>query len=130
MGRTAITSSIGVSIGRQTHVYHAFVTSAPTGLDAPSTVTLYEDSLADVCDLAADPVGLDAHRSTTRGRLVLVDATEIAWQRASCREKRHIFAPADPVLVGPNALQDWLWQRLHSSITADTWVDHAHAQSA
>jgi hypothetical protein len=44
--------------------------------------------------------------------LVLIDATELGWQRASVRAKAHRLMPADPVLVGFNTLQQWLWQRL------------------
>ena len=129
MSATAITPSIGVTIGQQMRLYHAFVTTAPAVLDAPSTMTLYVASLADVCGLAADPIAVTTSQANSRARLVLVDATELAWQRASYREKRHIFAAADPVLVGLNSLQHWLWQRLHSAIT-DTRAHHTEAQSA
>ncbi|MCK7503982.1 MAG: FUSC family protein [Desulfobacterales bacterium] len=33
-------------------------------------------------------------------------------QRARCRGNHHVFAPADPVLVGLTTLQHWLWRRL------------------
>ena len=112
MPATAVTPSIGVTIGQQMRLYHAFVTTAPAGLDAPSTMTLYLSTLADVCGLAADPIAWETAHATRPARLVLVDATELVWQRASYREGRHIFAPADPVLVGLNSLQHWLWQRL------------------
>ena len=36
-----ITPSIEVTIGRETRLYHAFITTAPTTLDAPATVTLH-----------------------------------------------------------------------------------------
>ena len=126
---TAITPSIGVTIGQQMRLYHAFVTTAPVVLDAPSTMTLYVASLADVCGLAADPISVNTSQANSRARLVLVDSTELAWQRARYREKRHIFAAADPVLVGLNSLQHWLWQRLHAAIT-DTCADRTEAQSA
>ena len=42
---------------------------------------------------------------------------ELAWQRAKCRGQHHAFLPADPVLVGLNTLQHWLWQRLQASTT-------------
>jgi len=51
-------------------------------------------------------------------RLILVDATELDWQRARYREGRHLFAPADPVLVGLNTLQHWRWNWIGSP-TAD-----------
>ena len=36
-----ITPSIEVTIGRETRLYHAFITTAPTRFDAPATVTLH-----------------------------------------------------------------------------------------
>ena len=51
-------------------------------------------------------------------RLVLVDALELAWQRAKYHGHQHDLRRADPVLVGLNTLQDWLWQRLRASITS------------
>ena len=113
MTTTSITPSIGVTIGRQTRLYYAFITTAPAALDAPSTVTLYAATFADVAGFACDDIALDTHRRPmTPARLVLVDATELAWQRRRFREAQHLFAPADPVLVGLNTLQHWLWQRL------------------
>ena len=61
----AITPSIAVTIGRQTRLYHAYVTTAPAALDSPSTLTLYLSTLADVAGFAANPVTHDAH--DTRG---------------------------------------------------------------
>ena len=49
--------------------------------------------------------------------LILVDAMELAWQRAKCRGQNHAFLSADPVLVGLNTLQHWLWQRLQAAST-------------
>ena len=63
------TPSISVTIGRQTRLYHAFVTTAPAALDAPSTVTLHAGSLRDVATFAFDPFSLDAaHRITSPRR--------------------------------------------------------------
>jgi hypothetical protein len=123
MSATAITPSIGVTIGQQMRLYHAFVTTAPAAFDAPSTMTLYLSTLADVCGLAADPMAGDAARANRPARLVLVDATELAWQRATYREGRHIFASADPVLVGLDSLQRWLWQRLQVPRADDPCFD-------
>jgi len=109
---TSITPSIGVTIGRQTRLYYAYITTAPAVLDAPSTMTLCTAPLADVSGFASDPISFDTRRATTDARLVLVNATELAWQRRRCRERKHLLAPADPVLVGLNTLQHWLWQRL------------------
>ena len=112
MSDTSITPSIEVTIGRQTRLYHAFVTTAPAVLDAPSTLTLYAGPLKDVAGLAVDDHAFDAAKPATPSRLVLIDATELGWQRASVRAKAHRLMPADPVLVGFNTLQQWLWQRL------------------
>lgn len=34
------------------------------------------------------------------------------WQRARYREGRHLFAPADPVMVGQDTLQRWFGSRI------------------
>jgi hypothetical protein len=109
---TSITPNIEVTIGRQTRLYHAFITTAPAALDAPSTLTLYAGTLSDVVGFAEDPVAMDDAKARTPSRLILIDAAELAWQRARCRSRAHRLAPADPVLVGLNTLQQWLWQRL------------------
>ncbi len=106
------TPSIEVTIGRQTRLYHAFITTAPATLDAPSTVTLYAGPLKDVAGLADEELTVDTTKAATPSRLVLIDATELGWQRARCRAKAHRLLPADPVLVGFTTLQQWLWQRL------------------
>src|SRR5262245_55164723 len=49
-------SAIDVTIGGETHVYEAFVTTAPMALDEPSTVTLCESSFAEVAGWSADPI--------------------------------------------------------------------------
>ena len=68
--------------------------------------------LADVSGMAAEALVFDAGRGSEPARLVLVDTGELAWQRARCREARHVFAPADPVLIGLDTLQQWLWRRI------------------
>ena len=118
-----ITPSIAVTIGRQTRLYHAFVTTAPVELDSPATLTLYLSTLADVAGFAAAPVAHDNGGAQTWARLVLVDAGELAWQRARCNGHHHVFAPADPVLVGLTTLQHWLWQRLQAPVDPDTAGD-------
>ena len=125
MDAPTLTPSITVAIGRQMRVFHAFVTTAPAGLDAPATLTLYSAALSDVAGMAADPITVDATRARTPARLVLVDTTELAWQRARCRESQHLLAPADPVLVGGNTLQHWLWLRLR---TTTSELADAHAR--
>jgi hypothetical protein len=114
---SSITPTIEVTIGRETRLYHAFVTTAPTRLDAPATLTLHTAPLSDVSSMAADPIAFTPTRATSPARLVLVDGTELEWQRARYRDGRHLFASADPVLVGLNTLQHWLWNRIGSDAT-------------
>jgi hypothetical protein len=112
------TPSIEVTVGRETRLYHAFITNAPVTLDAPATVTLHTAPLADVCGLAVDPIPLTTGRAIKSGRLILVDGTELDWQQARYREGQHLFVPVDPVLVGLNTLQHWLWSRIGSPARA------------
>ena len=114
MFERSLTPNITVTIGHHTRIYFAFVTTAPTELDSPATVTLHAASFADVVALAAEPVTFDSARGATPARLVLVDAMELAWQRAKYRGNQHLLLPADPGLVGLNTLQHWLWQRLQT----------------
>jgi hypothetical protein len=108
----SITPSITVTIGRHTRQYFAFVTTAPVEFDSPATMTLHTGTFADIVGFAADSFALDEIRARTPARLVLVDALELAWQRARYRGNQHMLLPADRVLVGLNTLQQWLWQRL------------------
>jgi hypothetical protein len=124
MAGTIATPIIAVSIGRQGRLYHAYVTTAPAALDAPSTVTLYEARLADVAGLAADPIVVPREQVAVAARLVLIDATELGWHRTRYRSGDHVFVPADPHLVGLNSLQHWLWQRLQSAPRADAHATH------
>ena len=126
MSDTSITPNIEVTIGRQTRLYHAFVTTAPAILDAPSTLTLYAGPLKDVAGFAMDNVALDATKAATPSRLVLIDTAELGWQRARCRSRAHRLTPADPVLVGLNTLQQWLWQRLQISTEALALTSRPH----
>jgi hypothetical protein len=121
MNITSITPSIGVTIGRLTRLYYAYITTAPAALDAPATLTLYTAPITDVCELAYDEIAFDRCRARTPARLILVDTTE-----RTCREHRHLLAEADPVLVGLNKLQDWLWQRL-GALPTDTRTEVGHA---
>jgi hypothetical protein len=115
MNERSLAPSINVTIGQHTRVYFAFVTTAPSGLDSPVTVTLHAATFADVVSLTAEPITLDHSRARTPARLVLVDAMELAWQRAKYRGHQHPLLPADPGLVGLNTLQHWLWQRLQAT---------------
>ena len=121
-----VTPHIAVRIGTRTCIYHAFVTTAPPALDAPATVTLYAATVSDVAGMAADPDTLDTARASAPARLVLVEATELGWQRRRCREARHRLASADPILVGLNTLQHWLWHRLRAPLEVLETTD-AHA---
>ena len=112
MRQLSITPSITVTIGRHTRQYFAFVTTAPASIDSPATVTLHAGPFADVVGLAADPVTVDELKARIPARLVLIEAFELAWQRAKYRGHQHLMLPADPGLVGLNTLQHWLWQHL------------------
>ena len=114
MTERSLTPNITVTIGHHTRVYFAFVTTAPTELDSPSTMTLHASTFSDVAGFAADHITHDELRGRMPARLVLVDAMELAWQRAQIRGNQHLLLPADPVLVGLNTLQQWLWQRLQA----------------
>ena len=103
-------------LGHHTRVYFAFVTTAPVELDSPATVTLHCAAFSEVAGFAADPITLDETRGRMSARLVLVDAMELAWQRAKYRGNQHPLLNADPGLVGLNTLQHWLWQRLQAPI--------------
>jgi hypothetical protein len=116
MRQLSITPSITVTIGRHTRQYFAFVTTAPPELDSPATVTLHEGPFSDVVGLAADPVTHTELRAHMPARLVLIEALELAWQRAKYRGHHHLLLRADPGLVGLNTLQQWLWQRLQARV--------------
>ena len=105
-------SAVDVTIGGETRIYQAFVTTAPAGLDRPTTVTLEEASFARVAHLTADPVPFDSTLGNKPARLVLIAEVDLKVQKACYREGRHVVAPADLVLIGQNTLQQWLWNRL------------------
>ena len=115
MTERSLTPNITVTIGHHTRIYFAFVTTAPSDLDSPATVTLHAADFADVVSFAAEPITLDPSRARMPARLVLVDAMELAWQQAKYRGHQHPLLPADPGLVGLNTLQHWLWQRLQAT---------------
>jgi hypothetical protein len=115
MNERSLTPNITVTIGHHTRIYFAFVTTAPAELDSPATVTLHAATFSDVVSFAAEPITLDHSRTRIPARLVLVDAMELAWQRAKYRGHQHQLLAADPCLVGLNTLQHWLWQRLQAS---------------
>jgi hypothetical protein len=108
--RTA--SAVDVTIGGETRIYEAFVTTAPVTLDRPSTVTLEESSFAKVAPLAAEPITFDATLGRRPARLVLIANADLKIQKACYRAEHYLIAAADPVLVGRNTLEQWLWERL------------------
>jgi hypothetical protein len=117
MRQLSITPSITVTIGRHTRQYFAFVTTAPVALDSPATVTLHAGPFTDIVGFAADDIAFNADRASAPARLVLVEAFEMAWQRARYLGHHHLLLRADPGLVGLNTLQQWLWQRIQSAGT-------------
>ena len=118
MRQLSITPSITLTIGHHTRLYFTFVTTAPAELDSPSTMTLHGSTFSDVAGFAAAPITYDELRGRTPAPLVLVDAMELAWQRARYGGNQHLFLRADPVLVGLNTLQHWLWQRPQAPIAS------------
>ena len=118
MRQLSITPSVTVTIGRHTRQYFAYVTTAPVELDLRKTVTLQQGPFSDVVGLAADPITYDELRARTPARLVLIEAYELAWQRATYRGHQHLLLRADPSIVGLNTLQHWLWQRLQAPATS------------
>ena len=114
MTERSLTPTITVTIGHHTRIYFAFVTTAPAELDSPATVTLHGAPFAEMAGFAADPITLDETQGRMSARLILVDAMELAWQRAKYRGNQHQLLSADPGLVGLNTLQHWLWQRLQA----------------
>jgi hypothetical protein len=119
MRQLSITPHITVTIGHHTRQYFAFVTTAPAELDSPATMTLHAATFSDVVGLAAEPLTSDQLRAETSARLVLVEAMELAWQRAKYGGHQYHLLPADPVLVGRNTLQHWLWQRLQTAVSGN-----------
>ncbi len=108
------TPNITVTIGGQLRIYYAYVTTAGPELDGPSTMTLYASTLTDLSGFAADPIVHERVGGKARARLVLIDLRELTWHRATYRREQCICAPADPMLVSPQTLQHWLWQRLQA----------------
>src|SRR5690606_14027233 len=122
---TAITPHITVAIGQQVRLYHAYITTAPASRDAPSTMTLYESTVTDLAGFAIDPDGLSTFRSRTSARLALVDAVELAWQRARYTEAGHPLVRPDDLLVSLSTLQLWIWQRLKAPFIGDPDIARA-----
>ena len=113
MRELTITPGVTVTIGCDTRQYFAYITTAPAVFDSPATVTLQDGPFLDVIVFAGEPVPNENLVRRT-ARLVLIEAMELAWQRAKYRGHDYLFLAADPRLAGPNTLQRWLWQRLQA----------------
>jgi len=114
MRQLSITPSITVTIGRETRLYHAYITTAPPALDSPHTISLEEGPFSTVVGLARDPISHDEIRGRMLARLVLVDETQHTEQRAKYIGDHSLLLPADPWLAGLNTLQYCLWLRLQA----------------
>lgn len=114
-----ITPTISVDIGGQLRIYHAYVTTARPAMDGPSTLTLYTSNFSDVAGFAATPIPFNHEFGRKIARIVLVDATELEWHRATYRSQHCLFAAVDAQLLGLQALQRWLWQRLSTPQTTE-----------
>jgi hypothetical protein len=111
MEHLSMAPGVSVTIGCHTRQYFAYVTTAPDVFDSPGTLTLQHGPFAEVIAFAGAPMPNERMRRMT-ARLVLIDAMELAWQRAKYHGHQYLFLPADVRLAGPNTLQQWLWQRL------------------
>jgi hypothetical protein len=125
MRTAALTPHILVTIGGQVRLYHAYITTAPATLDAPSTVTLYESTATDLAGFAIDPDAIHRIRSHASARLVLIDAVELTWQRARYADAGHALTTPDDVLVSVSTLQLWLWRRLKAPLIGDPDIARA-----
>lgn len=106
MRTTADTGHVSGAIGGQVRLYHAYITTAPASLDAPSTVTLYDSTATDLAGFAIDPDAIQRLGPRTSARLVLIDAVEFTWPPG---EARHQLTAPNGVLVSSSTLQLWLW---------------------
>ena len=120
MRQLSITPSITVTIGRHTRLYFAFVTTAPAELDSPATVTLHAATFSDVVGLRRGP---DHLRRAPRAERRHAWFSSTRWSSPgsgpSTAGISTCLLPADPVLVGLNTLQHWLWQRLQASTASE-----------
>ena len=111
-----ISPAVDVTIGGQTRIYHAFITTAPIALDGPSTLTLYESCFADVAGFAADPIPFDRalgndlrsagadreHRAGMAARALSRRSVPVHTDRPSPGWTQHpsalaVAAPRDPI---------------------------------
>lgn len=115
MKPNARTPSILVTLGRCSRLFNLYLTTAPTALDAPSTITLHTAPLVNIAVLADVSLLLHAADAQVASRLVLVDSLELDWQRTQLRTGGYRLIGADPFLFGPDSLEKWLWQRLQAA---------------
>jgi len=107
-----ITPSIEVTIGRETRLYHAFITNAPTTLDAPATVTLHT-------------APLDTVRFPTDAKVAIAVRTRAQYGAMPQARLRFILAeleiaartPFDP----PCGQLDAMWIE---HVLPDAWAEH------
>ena len=113
MRQLSITPGVTVTIGCHTRQYFAYITTAPAVFDSPATLTLQDGPFAEVIAFAGEPLP-DERLARRTARLVLIDAGDLAWQRAKYRGHDYLFVTADARLAGTNTLQHWLWRRLQA----------------
>ena len=106
MHASRMTPSIEVTIGRETRLYHAFITTAPPRFDAPATVTLHTGPLSDVSGMAADPISFDdaqslgtarargRHRAGLAARPISRTGLSLRVRRSRARRTEHAAALA------------------------------------
>lgn len=112
MFERSLTPSISVTIGHDTHLYFAYITTAPVELDTPDTITLAVDTLLELSCYAEDPFSFDTTHGHYAARLVLVETLKRAWQCANYKGNGHLLIAADPRLAEFNTLQQLLWRLL------------------
>src|SRR4029450_11863782 len=83
------TPGLTVRIGSTTRQYFAYITTAPAVFDSPAALTMQGGSFRDVIAVAGEAVPSGLVRQTAR--LVLIDAMELAWQRAKYRGHNYLF---------------------------------------
>ena len=74
-----------MTIGHHTRIYFAFVTTAPTELDSPATVTLHAATFADIVTFAAEAITFDSGLGLNTGtaRPGRCDGTRVATREVS-----------------------------------------------
>ncbi len=105
--------AVDVTIGGQTRIYHAYITTAPATLDGPATLTLYASTFADVIGWAANPIPFDQALGRTPARLVLIGSLELDMAAGASTARSDIcLHQRIQYLVSLTTLQHWLWHRL------------------